>query len=151
MNEPEGLHLLSVSALLDRAADHLAAKYTGMFAAETVEATVHESHDLLATNAAIRLHVPNLAVHFAADHRLTGAYPKPLTDEVVRAADAMVTMGCGRGCLPDLPRRALPRPDPARSRAPGRSDSACDPRRDRRPYYRLAGRADPRPRLTALR
>jgi arsenate reductase len=29
---------------------------------------------------------------------LTGAYPKPLTDEVVRAADAVVTMGCGDAC-----------------------------------------------------
>jgi len=29
---------------------------------------------------------------------LTGAYPKPLTDEVIRAADAVVTMGCGDAC-----------------------------------------------------
>jgi len=29
---------------------------------------------------------------------LTGAYPKPLTDEVVRAADAVITMGCGDAC-----------------------------------------------------
>ena len=27
-----------------------------------------------------------------------GAYPKPLTDEVVRAADVVVTMGCGDAC-----------------------------------------------------
>jgi arsenate reductase len=26
------------------------------------------------------------------------AYPKPLTDEVVRAADVVVTMGCGDAC-----------------------------------------------------
>ena len=26
------------------------------------------------------------------------AFPKPLTDEVVRAADAVVTMGCGDAC-----------------------------------------------------
>ncbi|MGR0318768.1 metalloregulator ArsR/SmtB family transcription factor [Agromyces sp. ZXT2-3] len=27
-----------------------------------------------------------------------GAYPKPLTDEVVRAADVVITMGCGDAC-----------------------------------------------------
>jgi protein-tyrosine-phosphatase len=168
MNDPEGPHLLSVTAVLDRAAEHLATQYVGVFAPESVTATVHESYDLLAANAAIRQHLPNLAVHFAADrlaaaaklhgagdnprpevlfvcvhnagrsqmaaalleHRsggqirvrsagsaptgalapvviqamaelglnLTGAYPKPLTDEVVRAADAVVTMGCGDAC-----------------------------------------------------
>ncbi|MGI8312968.1 low molecular weight phosphatase family protein [Saccharopolyspora hattusasensis] len=35
---------------------------------------------------------------------LTKAYPKPLTDEVVRAADVVVTMGCGDSC-PVLPGR----------------------------------------------
>ena len=34
---------------------------------------------------------------------LSEAFPKPLTDEVVRAADVVITMGCG-DCLPDLPR-----------------------------------------------
>jgi arsenate reductase (thioredoxin) len=29
---------------------------------------------------------------------LVEAFPKPLTDEVVRAADAVVTMGCGDAC-----------------------------------------------------
>ena len=29
---------------------------------------------------------------------LAGEFPKPLTDEVVRAADAVVTMGCGDSC-----------------------------------------------------
>ncbi|KQQ93415.1 arsenate reductase [Leifsonia sp. Leaf325] len=29
---------------------------------------------------------------------LDGEYPKPLTDEVVRAADVVVTMGCGDAC-----------------------------------------------------
>ena len=27
-----------------------------------------------------------------------GEFPKPLTDEVVRAADVVVTMGCGDAC-----------------------------------------------------
>ena len=29
---------------------------------------------------------------------LAGEYPKPLTDEVVRAADYVITMGCGDAC-----------------------------------------------------
>ncbi len=29
---------------------------------------------------------------------ITGEYPKPLTDEIVRAADVVVTMGCGDAC-----------------------------------------------------
>jgi arsenate reductase (thioredoxin) len=29
---------------------------------------------------------------------LSGAYPKPLTDDVVRAADHVITMGCGDAC-----------------------------------------------------
>ncbi len=33
-----------------------------------------------------------------------GAFPKPLTDEVVRAADVVVTMGCGDAC-PVVPGR----------------------------------------------
>jgi arsenate reductase len=29
---------------------------------------------------------------------LTAEYPKPLTDDVVRAADMIITMGCGDAC-----------------------------------------------------
>ncbi len=29
---------------------------------------------------------------------LTEAFPKPLTDEIVRAADVVITMGCGDAC-----------------------------------------------------
>ncbi len=29
---------------------------------------------------------------------ITGEFPKPWTDEVVRAADVVVTMGCGDAC-----------------------------------------------------
>jgi arsenate reductase (thioredoxin) len=32
------------------------------------------------------------------DIDVTNAFPKPLTDEVVRAADVVVTMGCGDAC-----------------------------------------------------
>jgi len=38
---------------------------------------------------------------------LTEAYPKPLTNDVVHAADVIVTMGCGDAC--PLSRQALPR------------------------------------------
>lgn len=45
---------------------------------------------------------------------LTEAFPKPLTNEVVQAADIVITMGCGDAC-PVVPgRRYLdwPVPDP---------------------------------------
>jgi len=29
---------------------------------------------------------------------LTEAFPKPLTDEIVRAADVVITLGCGDAC-----------------------------------------------------
>ena len=35
---------------------------------------------------------------------ITGEYPKPWTDDIVRAADVVVTMGCGDAC-PFLPGR----------------------------------------------
>ena len=41
------------------------------------------------------------AVHAAMSEiglSLTEAFPKPLTDEVVRAADVVITMGCGDAC-----------------------------------------------------
>ncbi|MFZ2964313.1 MAG: metalloregulator ArsR/SmtB family transcription factor [Rhodoglobus sp.] len=46
---------------------------------------------------------------------LAGEYPKPLTDEVVRAADVVVTMGCGDACPVYPGRRYLDwdLPDPA--------------------------------------
>ncbi len=46
---------------------------------------------------------------------IAGEYPKPLTDEVVRAADIVVTMGCGDACPVYPGRRYLDwdLPDPA--------------------------------------
>ena len=41
------------------------------------------------------------AIHEAMDEigfNLAEAFPKPLTDEVVRAADVVITMGCGDAC-----------------------------------------------------
>ena len=37
---------------------------------------------------------------------ITGEFPKPWTDEIVQAADVVITMGCGDAC-PDLSRQAL--------------------------------------------
>nr|WP_079153961.1 hypothetical protein [Streptomyces subrutilus] len=45
---------------------------------------------------------------------LSDAHPKPLTEEVVQAADIVITMGCGDACPVILDRRYLdwPVPDP---------------------------------------
>lgn len=46
---------------------------------------------------------------------ISGEYPKPWTDEVVRAADVVITMGCGDAC-PIFPGRRYEEwvlPDPA--------------------------------------
>lgn len=44
------------------------------------------------------LHPTVLAVMAEAGLDLSAAFPKPLTDETVRAADVVVTMGCGDAC-----------------------------------------------------
>ena len=46
---------------------------------------------------------------------ITGEYPKPWTDEIVRAADVVITMGCGDAC-PIFPGKRYENwelPDPA--------------------------------------
>ncbi|WRZ95112.1 arsenate reductase ArsC [Streptomyces sp. NBC_01007] len=66
---------------------------------------------LLAHRAGGRVVVPSAGTHPAAEVvpvvaqvlaedgvDVTDAYPKPLTDEVVRAADIVITMGCGDSC-----------------------------------------------------
>ena len=70
-------------------------------------------------------------------------FPKPLTDEVVRAADVVITMGCGDAC-PIYPGKRYEDwvlDDPA---GPGRRLRPPDPRRDRRP------RPDARRRTSCL-
>jgi len=160
--------LLMPQAVLSRAAHNLAAKYAGVFSAQTVERYVFESYASLRRTARIHTHLTALATRFATD-RLTalaqaqGAvpkdvpevlficvhnagrsqmaaallnhhgvgrvhvrsagsapaqeinpqvieamaeigldlgeeYPKPLTDDVVAAADVVVSMGCGDAC-----------------------------------------------------
>ncbi|WP_327396915.1 arsenate reductase/protein-tyrosine-phosphatase family protein [Streptomyces phaeochromogenes] len=72
---------------------------------------------LLAHRAAGRVTVSSAGTHPAAEVEpavaqvlteagldLTDAFPKPLTEEVVQAADVVITMGCGDAC-PILPGR----------------------------------------------
>ncbi|WAL49786.1 three-helix bundle dimerization domain-containing protein [Rhodococcus pyridinivorans] len=165
---PAQPELLMPQAVLHRAAEHLAEKYTGVFSPQTVERMVFESYAALRRTAKIHTHLTSLATRFAGE-RLTalaqadgaiakdvpevlfvcvqnsgrsqiaaallahhgagrvhvrsagsapaaslhpvvveamaeigldlGAeYPKPLTDDVVAAADVVVTMGCGDAC-----------------------------------------------------
>jgi protein-tyrosine-phosphatase len=58
---------------------------------------------------------------------ITGEFPKPWTDEIVRAADVVVTMGCGDAC-PYFPGKRYENwdlPDPA-----GQAVDAVRPIRD---------------------
>lgn len=62
---------------------------------------------------ALHPHVADSLAEVGVD--AAGAFPKPITDEVVQAADVVVTMGCGDAC-PVLPGRryvdwALPDPE----------------------------------------
>ncbi|MFB8773759.1 arsenate reductase ArsC [Streptomyces broussonetiae] len=52
--------------------------------------------------AEVEPHIAQALTEVGAD--LAGAFPKPLTDEVVRAADIVITMGCGDAC-PVVPGR----------------------------------------------
>jgi arsenate reductase len=45
-----------------------------------------------------QIHPPVVEVMRELGLDLTREFPKPLTDEAVRAADAVVTMGCGDAC-----------------------------------------------------
>ncbi|SNR54960.1 three-helix bundle dimerization domain-containing protein [Blastococcus mobilis] len=160
--------LLMPEASLHRLADELSARFTGVFARETIDRYVFESYTALARTARVTTHLPVLAGRFATErltalarskgvlagdvpevlfvcvqnagrsqmaagllqHRaggrvhvrlagsqpapsvddavvaamseigldLSAEFPKPLTDDVVRAADVVVTMGCGDAC-----------------------------------------------------
>ena len=61
------------------------------------------------------------------DIDISGEYPKPWTDEVVRAADVVITMGCGDACPVFPGKRYLDwaLPDPA-----GQGPGAVRPIRD---------------------
>ena len=72
---------------------------------------------------------------------ITGEYPKPWTDEIVQAADVVITMGCGDAC-PIFPGKRYENwelPDPA-----GQDLDAVRPIRDdiEEPRPAAAGRAE---------
>jgi len=160
--------LLAPDVALRHIARDLQHRFAGVFSPETVEHYLTQSFDLLASDATVRTHLPNLASKFAADRlracaqaqgaivkdvpevlfvcvhnagrsqmaaalldhhaqgrvhvrsagsapadtineavvqvmaeiglNLSQEFPKPLTDEVVQAADAVITMGCGDAC-----------------------------------------------------
>ncbi len=62
--------LLSPVAVLHRAAERLAQRFTGMVNEETVERVVFESYTALARTAIVKTHLASLAEKFAHD-RLT--------------------------------------------------------------------------------
>lgn len=72
-------------------------------------------------------------------------FPKSLTDEVVAAADVVVTMGCGDEC-PYLPARRYEDWPIARSRWALRTGRNGDTQRRRQPRPRTAHQLAPRPR-----
>jgi arsenate reductase (thioredoxin) len=162
------LGLQDNTEVLYRISNRLAERFTGIFAAETVERYVFESYTSLARTAKVTTYLPATTEHFASDRlnalakskgaiasevpevlfvcvqnagrsqmaaalltveakgrikvRSAGSlpaseldpavvtamtemgldlsrnYPKPLTDDVVRASDVVITMGCGDSC-----------------------------------------------------
>lgn len=156
------------TAVLERISEDLTWKFTGIFAAESVERYVFESYTALARTSRIRTYLASTTARCAADRLkalaqskgaiahdvpevlfvcvhnagrsqmaaallskhaqgavhvrsagsapaaeleasvvaameeagidLSQEFPKPLTDDVVRAADVVVTMGCGDSC-----------------------------------------------------
>ena len=75
---------------------------------------------------------------------ITGEYPKPWTDEIVRAADVVITMGCGDAC-PVFPGTRYDELGPRRPRRPDVERRPPDPRRPRTPRPRPARRTRPSP------
>lgn len=160
--------LLTPEDELQRISEHLADRFKGVFAAQTVERYVFESYTALARTAKIKSFLVTMTETFARDRLIalaqsdgsitktmpeilfvcvhnagrsqmamailqqkagdrvhvrsagsepgteinpavvrvleevgldmTGHFPKPLTDDVVRAADYVITMGCGDAC-----------------------------------------------------
>jgi protein-tyrosine-phosphatase len=160
--------LISDTSVLERTADELADRFTGVFSEETVYRYIFESYTALRRTAKIRAHLVPLTTRFTTDrltalaqaqgaivktvpevlfvcvhnagrsqmaaallhHHAQGAvnvrsagsapadtinpavrkvmaeigldlsqeFPKPLTDDVVRAADVVISMGCGDAC-----------------------------------------------------
>ena len=85
--------------LLDRIARDLTVRFRGVFSAETISQYVYESHALLGERARTTRYLSSLTAWFAADRlRSLADAEGQLTDDVVRAADYVITMGCGDAC-----------------------------------------------------
>jgi hypothetical protein len=103
------------------AADSLREEYDGIFGAETIEQFLHSSYDHFASRSTTVSFLPLMAERFARQRlkalarvegkahdgtpivlflcvHNAGEFPKPWTEEIVRAADVVVTMGCGDAC-----------------------------------------------------
>ncbi|MEW1646012.1 three-helix bundle dimerization domain-containing protein [Streptomyces sp. NPDC091219] len=213
---------LDVTAVLARAAERLASRFTCVFSTETVERYVFESYAALHRTARVKQHLPTLTNHFATERltalaqtngllpkpvpeapfvcvqnaersqlatallahhghgrvhvrsagfqpaaelenqlvtvldelglNLEAAFPKPLTDDVVSAADAVITMGCGDACpvFPGKRHRDWDVPDPD-GRTIQDSGSPRHPRHRRRARDRPARRDHHRSRRHLIR
>jgi len=73
-----------------------------------------------------------VAVMYELGIDLTDAFPEPFTDEVIRAADVVITMECADACflLPDKLNDDRPIDDP-RGKAVVTARDICDASRDR--------------------
>ncbi|WP_405910829.1 MULTISPECIES: three-helix bundle dimerization domain-containing protein [unclassified Streptomyces] len=80
-----GRSQMAAALLAHRAAGHVVVSSAGTHPAETINPAVIQA----LTEAGVQA---------------TDAFPKPLTDEVVQAADIVITMGCGDAC-PVVPGR----------------------------------------------
>ncbi|MEE6272397.1 three-helix bundle dimerization domain-containing protein [Georgenia wangjunii] len=74
-----GRSQMAAALLEHHAAGRVHVRSAGSSPAETVHASVHAAMGEVGLD-------------------LTQAFPKPLTDDVVRAADVVITMGCGDAC-----------------------------------------------------
>jgi arsenate reductase len=101
---------------LQTAVTRLAALHRGTFSAGTIQAVLVDSYNRLAEEATGPTLDTIVAEALTEDGIAAGeGFPKPITDDVIWAADVVITMGCGEAC-PVLPgKRYLdwPVPDPA--------------------------------------
>jgi arsenate reductase len=74
-----GRSQMAAALLADKVGDRVDVRSAGSAPAAEVHPTVHRAMAEVGVD-------------------LSAAYPKPLTDETVRAADVVVTMGCGDAC-----------------------------------------------------
>jgi protein-tyrosine-phosphatase len=95
---------------LKTAASNLAQEFDGAFGAETIDRFLHSSYDeqhlaggravawSCGSEPATTINTSAITAMRERGIDISGEYPKPWTDEVVRAADVVVTMGCGDAC-----------------------------------------------------